>query len=370
MKLNELPSELQLLIVSFLRLRESSSRACVSKGFHNIAVRAHLCDHTIGTARLREEVARPFSFILDILRFACLNMGLVSGISGAAKKIVGSPSDMHLLRASHLYDDLLKCNTAMYTHWDCDYSGQSGAYSYLLQSAEMNRGQPDTSWIEFVDEARFWKANRIHDCFYVYKERSDGTVVISQDITRVYLVQGIRDSLAEIFIRNGRSLPVQGHTTLLPFQHKLVYDGLFCGTFTDVSKDTLKKLHGAYENAVDRRAVIHTLDGRMIPPSQSTSISASNPLQKVELSPRHREALVNSRRAPEGDSTGIWVFRRCGYSEASNPNHLVVVLGGSMHIAGPVPMKALEPTAQEIIDIVVDVVVKGKGMIPRGYCPR
>jgi hypothetical protein len=336
-----------------------------------MAVKAHLCDHTIETARLPEEVARPFAFILDILRFACLHMDLVSGISVDAQTMVGSPSDMHLLRASHLYDDLLKCNTAMYTHWDFQYSGQAGAYSYLLQTAEMNMGQPDTTWIEFIDEVRFWKDNRIHDCFYVYKERSDGTVVISQDMTRVYLVQGIRDSLGDIFIRSGRSLPVQGYTTLLPFQHKLVYDGLFRGIFTDVNKDTLKKLHGAYEGAVDQRAVIHTLDGRMVPPSESPGISANSPLQKVQLSSRHREALVNSRRAPEGDPSGMWVFRRFGYSEASNPNHLIVVLGGgSMHIAGPLSLKALQPTAQEIIDIVVSVVVKGEGMIPRGHCPR
>jgi hypothetical protein len=55
----------------------------------------------------------------------------------------------------------------------------------------------------------------------------------------------------------------------------------------------------------------------------------------------------------QGLDATMWVCRRFGYDERSNPNHMVLTMAGDGGIiGGPVSTAALEPTALELLQLV------------------
>ena len=65
----------------------------------------------------------------------------------------------------------------------------------------------------------------------------------------------------------------------------------------------------------------------------------------------------------------MWVFRRFGYTEAANPNHVLAVMNGSgqpilIPPMGMVKTRHLEPTAQEVL-AALQTACAGQGSKPQ-----
>ena len=68
--------------------------------------------------RLVESSGRQLCGILELLRYACLDLHLVT-ISPQARSIVKSSDDLYHLRQRHLFSDLMMLDNGMYSYWTC-----------------------------------------------------------------------------------------------------------------------------------------------------------------------------------------------------------------------------------------------------------
>lgn len=108
---------------------------------------------------------------------------------------------------------------------------------------------------------------------------SYGTILVSNDFRKVYLVLGIAQSIGEVYVDQTigqRQLfdhpfpdlclhnpPFSGLcvvTTLLPWQGKIVYDGIVCGIPLPLGRKLVyRTLCRVYKEAVDKGKVISSL---------------------------------------------------------------------------------------------------------------
>lgn len=246
-----------------------------------------------------------------------------------------------------------------------------------------------------------WPQERIHDVFYVLCGRPDGTILISEDGQRVYLVQGIAQPLHEPIMMRTR-LPIMIRTTLLPFQGYLAYDGLMTVEPSEISPSRVRKLWKSYWNAVENGTLIagsgpncHTGPGKSKSGKKKKSKKtnkkngggaagdddkddgdddvengASAEPAKPAVDPRllpkkdHSKLLARLAAAPhfgKFEPAGMWVFRRHDYTLASNPDFFFAVLSGAgmpLHMGS---YSSLVPTCDDIMKALDQIVFGGHG---------
>jgi len=213
-------------------------------------------------------------------------------------------------------------------------------------------------------------------------ERRDGTIMIDKKTKKVYLVVGMAQSVGELFPSStlcwntapfqdmyfhGSLIGLVVNTTLINFDGKITYDGCVIGK-SDPKPTNVKRLLKLYITAVERGEIISSLPLVMnkaviIPKALKASFSESTNKILAELAktPSEINMTVNlqdpkerSKLKTEGmEKDSYFVFRRHGYSEKTNPNHLLTVMTSTQ---GPlivmVPTENIIPSCEEYINIL------------------
>mmetsp|Transcript_2183 Transcript_2183/g.3037 ORF Transcript_2183/g.3037 Transcript_2183/m.3037 type:complete len:253 (+) Transcript_2183:10-768(+) len=95
------------------------------------------------------------------------------------------------------------------------------------------------------------------------------------------------------------------------------------------------------------------------------SCTGKEALKEKQLSKEIQKALDAIAASDKYDD--LWVFRRFGYSENENPNHMVCVMESSGIMAKMFQTKKLEPTFDEIVSNIAKS-CEEKRRIPKAMC--
>ena len=323
---DNLQNELRVCVVKFLPCKERARVARLSKNMKKACVEATTVFPKITTGILPEELGRPFCHLLNALRYGVYALGLAGCLSKRAKEIIKQDTALDRLFDLHMYEDLMSLNSNVFSYWDTDFSGKvnSGVYSYVRRIIELNPSMGITG--KQLEQARHWPTSRIHGKFYILLNRPDGTVVISEDKQKVYLVQGILHAVAKVVVRAGDHLPVYGMGNFLPFFEYICFDGLFLGCPPAISAKLRRQLYGIYAAAVDSGNLITSLSLPVLPPaplpttgngtgtkgtvpssSGATDTPAPTPVISAQLQ-RHLQRVKDMQK--NQNPTNTWIFRR------------------------------------------------------------
>ena len=111
----------------------------------------------------------------------------------------------------------------------------------------------------FMRALKSLKGNRVTDNFYVLKGRQDGTILVSEDFRRVYLVLGYLKSIIDLV----ENVPTRlFRVSLLPYKDLITYDRLLSGVELDTParKNWKKRAIEAYNNALENNTLITRLN--------------------------------------------------------------------------------------------------------------
>eukprot|EP01040_Poterioochromonas_malhamensis_P003005 gene3005-3192_t len=194
-----------------------------------------------------------------------------------AESAVQRSGDLRILQTSpQLMLDYFRINVNVYTNWEGTASEpHKGIFHYMLESIQESKEGKDFLYKEFIEDCRYWNSSKVFGDFIVLMERRDGSILVSADCNKVYLVLGHVDSLAgkvnfvpgKGFCAREKCPPPKIHgsingakvkTILLNWQNKVVYDGLMSPREM-ASKVTLKKALQAYLKALNTGTLITTL---------------------------------------------------------------------------------------------------------------
>ena len=104
-----------------------------------------------------------------------------------------------------------------------------------------------------------WR-HRISGDFYIVRYLKRYTVFLSAaKPERLYGVQSLRDPIEDIFA--GQPLPIYVKAVLLPFENKIVYDGLLSTYSVHLEKGTRSSLKETYDRIKRRKGIIERLVG-------------------------------------------------------------------------------------------------------------
>lgn len=186
--------------------------------------------------RLKESDGRVMCEVLELLRFAVFDLGMAQ-LSPAAQRVVKSYNDLYTLRSMNLYGDLMRLNIGVYSYWDrC--AGTNGVYQWFIDMLKCN---PHMKLDKEVDrDVKYWRDSRVFGDFYLLFDRHDGTVLVSLNYQKVYLVLGLANTVGEALTKSmpqkkrvdsvptfhNQFLGRKISTTLLNWDDKVVYDGL------------------------------------------------------------------------------------------------------------------------------------------------
>jgi hypothetical protein len=115
-----------------------------------------------------------------------------------------------------------------------------------------------------LDIVRGWK-RFIAGTFQIFRYLKKHTIFIGED-AQVYGVLALRDSLEEMFY--GRPLPIMVRAVLLPFQGKIVYDGLLSSYNIRFGGGIRSSLNEEYMAAKQNGRIIITLEPERAPPAR------------------------------------------------------------------------------------------------------
>jgi len=311
-------------------------------------------------------------------------------------------------------DDALNLIGGVFTYWDrFTITPNKGVLTYLKETAKLNP-HLTTMWENAIDEdIQYWRDSRVTGDFYVLFERCDGTILIQYERNKanVYLVVGLAQSIGDLFCQGPGPLhqklcyntapfkdfywtgsligqPVKA--TLLNFDGKITYDGNMIVGYLQVDnyKRNLKRLLSSYIEAVNNNKIIKILP-KILKTNNTTPAatpSSPSPSPNISISENSKKLLIQLKTVPESfvftdkelRDTSIrsylmgqsnFVFRRHGYTEKENPNHLITVLstlapGGLAIIRART--KKLVPSLDEYIELLMQAIKNSRNMRP--YC--
>ena len=144
-----------------------------------------------------------------------------------------------------------------------------------------------------------WKRFVAND-FYIERYLKKGAIFISsREDPQVYLVQGLTESIEEIFEQHYRP-PIMVKTVLLPFKGGIVYDGLFQTYSIYFGSGIRGNLKEIYMVAKQNRRIIDTLDPAKL--ANKRQESASKPTRDWGL---EVDELVKAANKLKGQNVPI-----------------------------------------------------------------
>lgn len=121
---------------------------------------------------------------------------------------------------------------------------------------------PDALPAEELEIIRKWK-RFIKGSFYILRHLKKGSIFIGKD-DQVYSVHGIQDPLDEVI--PSYALPRMVEAILLPFNGKIIYDGLLAGYNIHFGGGIRSDLNHTYTVAKQKNRIITTLEPELAPP--------------------------------------------------------------------------------------------------------
>jgi hypothetical protein len=303
---------------------------------------------------LPESEGRPLFNLIDCTRFALEELHLSDlGLQG--------PHEVADMRGSGRFSELGHLNAKMYTNW-------SQVYAHVLSGAEEGRyNLPGLSTQEVLvwvkDEMGRWFSDRVSGCFWVLDSRADGSILAHIESKKVYRVQGFGSTISKMVPLGSSRRPPIVRLTLLPFRDTVVYDGLLSGVDPanlgmprEVSLKRAKgirlRLELDYLEACEDGTLITSLERKAhagLPPVPPQAQPAAPSAAEVAARDNLQRSISGLEHLGGSAVNGCWVFRRLDYTEEENPNHLIMVMAGSMPVS-QMCTAALAPTAVEIMN--------------------
>lgn len=370
-------SDIAFLLLPFLGLPDSLriyavlTRQCYKRALEFFIIHKK----GVKNGKPEEESGRLFSTLLDGLRQSAFALS-VTTISPQAQMVMKKYNgDLYYLRQHGMYGDLNRMNTAMYTHWNTTPS--TPHHGVFQEFATRLTNEIATKALD--EDIQYWNSSRVYGEYIVLFDRPDGAILVTEDCKKVYLVLGLAQSLGEncnlgfrdrSFFKKPKYAPPALHgpligviiyATLLNWQGMIVYDGLMMPTAM-ASQQKVKDALKAYAHSVECGTLITSL----VKKSGSLTVIPKPDIDteevrrlKLELF-GELEAIKRKRYRPKQGEFDALIFRRFGYTEEENPNHLVTVLGPGVNTEFPFffPCQSLKPTAKEYVNLLTDVVKK------------
>jgi len=338
------------------------------------------CDK-VTNGHLVESSGFPLNLLLDTMRYAIYVSALCttdSGLSAEADAILEREGlgGVSQLNSREHRQSLSALTARIFTYWDrLGYAHDEDAQSMMEFVEQMSLQFPHIPGLQhdpvrelLQRNVKFWKSSRVFGEFYVVCQRRDGTILINAKFSKVYLVQGIAQSIGSICTKFEDASPATSSTligrkytlTLLPWEGIITYDGIchgWGGHSEIMSAEERGMVVATYTRALEEGKVISKLKLRAEaapspPPDLSTLLglgAATIEALALELKPK-LDFIIAASPISAAES---WVFRRHGYTEMSNPEHWCSVIScssgpvGPMHIA-PLAFQQLNPTVAEI----------------------
>ena len=172
--------------------------------------------------------------------------------------------------------------------------------------------------------------------------------------------------------------PVLMTMTLIPWYGRLVYDGVVvpAGPFgipiREASADLLVKLQAAVQTAIAEGRVVERLLELEVPGGSLEGVTPGRTPNQTRPSEEEQPPATGLGKKlvrkvsdyPPMSSDDKWVFRRVGYDEMSNPDHIGVVMVRGDAI-GAFQSSSLQPRAEDILRSLIMIARKfGKGKRP------
>jgi MYND finger len=362
----------------------------------------------LSNGTLVEAEGRAMDTVLNCLR--CVTASVFMGMSD-----VRSAGDIVAMISSRTPHSLLVINQISAKAWSVwsdgrGFCGTDGKGSYQMmrdyvveqlyeEGPPAARSDPDLILAkDAVDDpraAKGWNV-RVCGCFWIVDMDEDGTYLVS-DTNRamVYQCVGIRNAIYPMLQQQFPDRVVCMNATMIPWYGRLVYDGVLTPPHNFrqplvASEGLASKLREHVERAKRRGSVISRLAQLEVPggslvglhdaaadPSSTQSGGSSNDqepptpqelklLEKLakirkipgtrSFDPMEEPELMMSLPAPNGQ----WVFRRVGYTEIDNPNHMGVVINSGGNMVGPFQCSALKPTAVDVLKALLQHSAKAR----------
>jgi hypothetical protein len=222
---------------------------------------------------------------------------------------------------------------------------------------------------DHVRAVKSWHV-RIHGDFWIVGGDARGTYLIPQkNEDMVYQCVGLTTSLHESIESRYGKKPMVWKVTLIPFYGRLVYDGVVTlgggssssqGLAMVANENKAGRLRTTVEEAKHHKRVVQRLlqlevEGGSLEglPSYGQVDKSKVPEEQPLPTPLEMKLLrtyLSIRNVtPEEDHTGVWVFRRKGYTEHENPDHVGLILGGGEAMGFFHCSDGLLPTSVDIL---------------------
>eukprot|EP01040_Poterioochromonas_malhamensis_P014463 gene14463-16008_t len=310
-------------------------------------------------------------------------MGL-AGISPQAELAVQlSGGDLGILRKSQRsLLEYFQININVYKYWErTPDDPHKGIFHCLLADIESDETERAFRYKEFMEDCPYWNSSKVFGDFIVLMERRDGSILVSADYSKVYLVLGHLDSLAgKITFIPGKGFsyvekypapkihgPINGvkvKMILLNWQNKVAYDGMMSPREM-VSKAALKKALQAYLQALNRGTLITSLPKKEsvtahVQPCkvdkeeyESYRLKYLLELQSIGSRPSPKEFDINSPLELSSLRKHYLVYRSCGCKDEECVSHIIAALRGEECVS-VVIMGSLTPTIGEYIQLTLN----------------
>jgi hypothetical protein len=227
---------------------------------------------------------------------------------------------------------------------------------------------------DHVRAVKSWHV-RIHGDFWVVGGDTRGTYLIPQkNEDMVYQCVGLTKSLHETIQSKYGSQCMVWKVTLIPFYGRLVYDGVVTlGGGTNLSQGLAmvaneskkRRLTGTVEEAKRSNRVVRRLLQLEVEGGSNVGLPRYGQMDKSKvpteqppptpLEGKLLRAYISIRNILlEEDPCGVWVFRRKGYTEHENPDHIGLILGGGKAMGFFHCSDGLLPTSVDILSGVLE----------------
>jgi len=251
----------------------------------------------------------------------------------------------------NIANDLWRMMASVHTYWYCDKKGEpKGTYHGLVDFVKLRRPQLEV----YLETISSWPWSRVHGNFFILLQRSDGTIVVSEDFERVYLVQGIYSKL----LNKGEQAPFKATFTLVPFDRYIVCSDMVISK-TDwnvitpapnmnfeplISIPVKTHLAKVYEDAVATSSLITSLDTRR--PDDFTEdlkyqVDEDAPAPRYEFSERQLAFRARVAASPKlGGRAGEWLMWETGLNTDADPTRTITFsnqAGQELGVGQPIP---------------------------------